>query len=66
MGADAVFLAVTLLAIGILLTYLGTRLRGRIGVKKPGKTVIAFMMLIWGLYRGTCLTVAIFCINVYD
>jgi hypothetical protein len=32
-GTDAVFLAVTLLAIGILFTYLGTRLIGAVGIK---------------------------------
>jgi hypothetical protein len=52
-GTDAVFLAITLLAIGILLTYLGTRLIGAVGVRKPGKTVSVFMMLIWGLSLAT-------------
>jgi hypothetical protein len=52
-GTDAVFLAVTLLAIGVLLTYLGTRLVGAVGIKRPGKTVSIFMILIWGLSLAT-------------
>jgi hypothetical protein len=55
-GTDAVFLAVTLLAIGVLLTYLGTRLKGAVGIKKPvGKTISVFMMTIWGLSLATFL-----------
>jgi hypothetical protein len=54
-GTDAVFLAVTLLAIGVLITYLGTRLRNAIGVKPPGKTVAIFLILIWGLSLVTFL-----------
>jgi len=54
-GADAVFLAVTLLAIGVLLTYLGTRSKGAVGIKRPGKTVSVFIMLIWGLSLATLL-----------
>jgi len=53
-GTDAVFLAVTLLAIGVLLTYLGTRLIGAVGIKRPGgKAVSVFMILIWGLSLAT-------------
>jgi len=55
-GTDAVFLAVTLLVIGVLLTYLGTRLKGAVGIKRPaGKTVSVFMILIWGLSLATLL-----------
>jgi len=54
-GTDAVFLAVTLLAIGVLLTYLGTRLIGAVGIKRPGKTVSVFMILIWALSLATFL-----------
>lgn len=54
-GTDAVFLAVTLLAIGVLLTYLGKRLSGAVGIKRPGKTVSVFLILIWGLSLATFL-----------
>jgi hypothetical protein len=54
-GTDSVFLAVALLAIGVLLTYLGKRLFGTFGVKRPGKTVSVFMILIWGLSLATFL-----------
>jgi hypothetical protein len=55
-GTDAVFLAVTLLAIGVLLTYLGTKLIGAVGVKRPaGKTVSVFMITIWSLSLATFL-----------
>ena len=52
-GTDAVLLAVTLLAIGVLFTYLGTRLIGAVGIKRPGKTVSVFMITIWGLSLAT-------------
>jgi hypothetical protein len=58
-GTDAAFLAVTLLAIGVLLTYLGTRLIGVVGVKRPGKTVSIFLILIWGLSLATFLINAV-------
>jgi len=54
-GTDAVVLAVTLLAIGVLLTYLGTRLIRAVGIKRPGKTVSAFMITIWSLSLATFL-----------
>ena len=54
-GTDAVFLAVTLLAIGVLLTYLGTKLIGTVKIKRPGKTVGVFMILIWVLSLATLL-----------
>ena len=54
-GTDAVFLAVTLLTIGVLLTYLGTRLIGVVGIKRPGKAVSAFMITIWILSLATFL-----------
>jgi hypothetical protein len=54
-GTDAVFLMVTLIAIGASLTYLGTRLTGAVGVKKPGKTVSVFLILIWGISLATFL-----------
>jgi hypothetical protein len=53
-GTDAVFLTVTLLAIGVLLTYLGSRLIVAVGIKKSaGKTVSVFLILIWGLSLAT-------------
>ena len=55
MGTDAVFLAVTLLAIGVLFTYLGTRLIGAVGIKRPGKTVSVFMITVWSLSLATFL-----------
>jgi hypothetical protein len=54
-GTEAVFLALTLLASGILLTYLGTRFSGAVRIKTPGKTVSVFMILIWGLSLATFL-----------
>lgn len=54
-GTDAVVLAVALLAVGVLLTYLGTRLIGAVGIKRPGKTVSAFMITIWSLSLATFL-----------
>ena len=55
MGTDAVFLAVTLLAIGVLLTYLGTRLTGSVRIKRPGKNVSVLMITIWSLSLATFL-----------
>ena len=49
MGNDALFLAVALFAIAVLLVYLGTRLSGAIGIKRPGKFVSVFMIMIWAL-----------------
>jgi hypothetical protein len=54
-GTDAVFLALTLLAIGVLLTYLGTKLRRAVGVKQPGKFIGVFLILIWTLSLATFL-----------
>jgi hypothetical protein len=45
-ATDAVFLALALLAMGVLLTYLGTRLRDMVGIKRSGKTASVFMTLI--------------------
>ena len=67
MGTDAVVLAVTLLAIGVLLTYLGTRLIGAVGIKRPGKTVSAFMITIWSLSLATFLiAVVTYSIQLYE
>jgi hypothetical protein len=55
-GVDSVLLAVVLLAIGVLLAYLGTRLTGSIGIKRPvGKAVGVFMIVIWFLSLATFL-----------
>jgi hypothetical protein len=54
-GTDALFLGVMLFAIGVLFTYLGTRLKGAVGIKRPGKTVSVFMILIWDLSLATFL-----------
>lgn len=48
-GTEAVVLAVVLLAIGLSLAYLGTRLKGAVGVRSPGKAVGAFLLLFWVL-----------------
>jgi hypothetical protein len=48
-GVGAVVLGITLLAVGLILTYGGTKLKGARGVKSPGKTVSVFLMLIWVL-----------------
>jgi len=59
-GTDAVFLAVTLLAIGVLFAYLGTRLRDAVGIKRPvGQTVGVFMIVIWGLSLVTFLVAVV-------
>ena len=53
MGTEAVLLALVLLAIGVLVTYLGTRLSGAVGVKRPDTTIGVFMILIWVLCLAT-------------
>jgi hypothetical protein len=52
-GADAILLAVTLLATGVLLTYPGKRLVGTVGIKRPVKTISVFMILIRALSSAT-------------
>jgi hypothetical protein len=52
-GTDAIFLAVTLLAIGVLLMYFGTRLTGKVGIRRSGKTVSVFLIVMWGLSLAT-------------
>jgi hypothetical protein len=58
-GAGAVVLGITLLAVGLILTYGGTKLKGARGVKSPGKTVSVFLMLIWVLSLVTFLVAAV-------
>jgi hypothetical protein len=48
-GPQTLLLSAVLLAVAVLLTYLGRRLRGRIAVMRPGKTVSAFLIVIWAL-----------------
>ena len=55
MGADAFLLAVGLLAIAALFTYLGTKLTHGVGVMRPGKAVSVFLILIWCLSLMTFL-----------
>jgi len=54
-GTDALSLAVILLAIVVLLIYLGARLRGAVGIKRPGRFVSVFMIMIWALSLVTFL-----------
>jgi hypothetical protein len=54
-----VVLAITLLAVGLILTYGGTKLKSARGVKSPGKTVSVFLILIWVLSLVTFLVAAV-------
>ncbi|MGA2972981.1 MAG: hypothetical protein ABSE39_10255 [Candidatus Bathyarchaeia archaeon] len=54
-GIDAVLLGVTLLAVGVIFVYLGMRLKRSVGVKRPGKAVSVFMILMWALSLATFL-----------
>jgi len=54
-GLAQCFWQITLLAVGLILTYGGTKLKGARGVKSPGKTVSVFLMLIWALSLVTFL-----------
>jgi hypothetical protein len=67
-GTDAAFLTVTLLAIGLFLTYLGTRLTHAIGAKRPaGKKVSLFLIIMWGLSSATFLiAVATYGLQLYQ
>jgi hypothetical protein len=46
---DAVLLAIILIALAAAFTYVGARLKSRIGVRRPGPTVSGFMIAIWAL-----------------
>lgn len=59
LGTEAVFLATMLLAIGVLLAYLGRRLTVPVKITMPGKTVGAFLILIWGLSLVTFLVAVV-------
>jgi len=52
-GSDALLLAVTLLIIGGVLAYLGTRLHRYVGVNRPGNAVSIMLVVIWGLSYAT-------------
>jgi hypothetical protein len=58
-GIDAVLLAVGLLAVGLLLIFLGTRLRCAVRVKRPGRAVGVFLILIWSLSLATFLVAVV-------
>ncbi|HYW01848.1 MAG TPA: hypothetical protein VE862_10270 [Candidatus Acidoferrum sp.] len=48
-GTDAIFLGITVLVVGVIFAYLGIRLKHPVAVKRPGKTVSVFIVLIWCL-----------------
>jgi hypothetical protein len=48
-GLEAVILAVVLLIIGLVFAYAGFRLKSPLGVKRPGRGVAVFMVIIWVL-----------------
>jgi hypothetical protein len=52
-------MAVGLLAIGLLLMFLGAKLRRAVGVKRPGTAVGAFLVLIWSLSLATFLVAVV-------
>ena len=54
-GTDAIFLGITVLVIGVIFVYLGMKLKRPVGVKRPGKAVSVFIMLIWSLSLVTFL-----------
>jgi hypothetical protein len=54
-GSDALLLAVALLIIAGVLTYLGTRLHRSVGVNRPGTAVSIFLVVIWGFSFATLL-----------
>ena len=55
MGLGAIFLAVTLLAIGVILAYFGMRLNSVVRIQRPARVVSVFTVLTWGLSLGTLL-----------
>jgi len=58
-GASAAILGITLLSVGLILTYGGTKLKGIRGVKTPGRAVSVFLLLIWVLSLLTFLVAVI-------
>ena len=55
---DAVVLAIVLIFLAAAFAYVGTRLRGPISVRGPGRTVSGFMIAIWVLAILTFLVAA--------
>jgi hypothetical protein len=58
-GTEAVVLGIILLAVGILLAWLGTRLTGPLKAVRPGRTAGVFLVLVWVLSLATCLVALI-------
>ena len=48
-GTDAVALSVVLLIVGLFIAFLGTRLKNPLGTKRPSKTTVVLVFLIWVL-----------------
>src|SRR5215472_12747884 len=48
-SGEAVVLAIVLAAVAGAFAYLGTRVRSPISVRRPGRTVSGFMIVIWAL-----------------
>jgi len=48
-GTDAVALTVVLLIVGLFIAFLGTRLKTPLGTKRPSRTTIVLVILIWVL-----------------
>jgi hypothetical protein len=48
-GTDAVALTVVLLIVGLFIAFLGTRLKNPLRTKRPSKTTIVLVILIWVL-----------------
>ena len=46
-GTDAVALTVILLVVGLFFAFLGTRLKNPLGTKRPSRTTIVLVILIW-------------------
>jgi uncharacterized protein with PQ loop repeat len=53
-GTEAVVLGVILLATGVLLAWLGTRLTGPLKAGRPGRTIGISLVLVWVLSLAVC------------
>jgi hypothetical protein len=58
-GVDAIALMLTLLAVGALFAYLGTKLKTPLGMKGPGRAAGGFILVIWGLSIVTFLVAVV-------
>jgi hypothetical protein len=58
-GTEAVVLGVILLAVGVLLAWLGTRLTGPLKAERPRRTVGVFLVMVWVLSLATFLVALI-------